>query len=251
MKKQERVKAIQIWRSAGMPRKRARRSFFADCDHRAPEWGTQDEAHQTDRQREAKQHEVIERIGIREDVDGRDAKVKRHARKSAQTVVAACQRTPLERDVVEDLSEGDGDHREIDTAPPRAERTEQRAGDPAEQRSAQKSERCARCNEFQREACAIRTQPEIRSVTKRQHAGEAEQKIHRHRRETQHEHPCAKRGVASERRHPVRGEQQHGPDRRKRDQSAVPRLSRCAHVSMPSSPSRPRGRSSSTTAIST
>ena len=50
--------------------------------------------------------------------DQRAAEIDRLAREAAQAVVAAGQRTPLERDVIEHLPERDRHHREIDAAPP-------------------------------------------------------------------------------------------------------------------------------------
>jgi hypothetical protein len=62
--------------------------IFADRDHGAPERGAQDETHQADRQRKAKHHEIVERVGARQDVDPGDAEIERLARKAAQPVVA-------------------------------------------------------------------------------------------------------------------------------------------------------------------
>ena len=59
----------------------------------------------------------------------------------------------------------------------------------------------------------------------------------------------AERGVAAEQRHPVGREQQGAP--RCGERSPACRASRRRHVIMPSSPSSPRGRISSTTAINT
>ncbi len=223
--------------------------IFADRDHGAPERGAQDETHHTDRQRKAKQHEVVERVGVRQDVDPGDAEIERLARKAAQPVVAAGDGAPLERDVVEDLPERDGDHREVDAASPCDERAQQCAGNAAEQRAAQQRERCARREKLQREAGAIGTEPEIRRVSEGQHTGEAEQEVHRHGCQSEHEHARAERGVAAEQRHPVGRQQERCPECGDDEQPG--RVEVFAHVIMPSSPSRPRGRISRTTAIST
>src|SRR5262245_66323862 len=82
-----------------------------------------------------------------------------------------------------------------------------------------------------------------------EHAGEAQQKIHRHGREPKHENARAERGIAAKRHHPVGCQQQHHPNRGQCQE--LPCRLRAAHVIMPSSPNKPRGRMSSTTAIST
>src|SRR5262249_35379192 len=85
-------------------------------------------------------------------------------------------------------------------------------------------------------------------MAKGEHAGEAQQKIHRHGREPKHENTRAERGIAPKRYHPVGCQQQHQPNRGQCHR--LPCLC-AAHVIMPSSPNKPRGRMSSTTAIST
>src|SRR5215472_7691466 len=82
-----------------------------------------------------------------------------------------------------------------------------------------------------------------------EHAGEAQQKIHRHGREPKHENTRTERGITPKRHHPVGCQQQRHPNRGQCHQ--LPYLSCAAHVIMPSSPNKPRGRMSSTTAIST
>src|SRR4029077_5695651 len=96
---------------------------------------------------------------------------------------------------------------------------------------------------------AIGPQAEISRVAERQDAGEAEREIDDQGSEPESEAPSARRRLATERRHPVRREQQRRPDGAERDQLA--RALPVRHVSMPSSPSNPRGRISRTTAIST
>src|SRR5262249_41082277 len=110
--------------------------ILADCDHRSSERRAQDEAHKAYGERETEHDEVVKRVGIREDVDGRDPQMERLPRESAQSVIAARDPAPLERDVVEHLAEGNGHHRKIDTAPPRDQRTEQRAGYTTQKRPA-------------------------------------------------------------------------------------------------------------------
>ncbi len=129
MKKQDSVKAIQMWRSTGMPRKRARRSFSRIASMVRPNGERRMKRHHCGDEREAEQHEKVEGIGVRQDVDGEQAEIEGLARKAAQAVIAAGQRAPLEGDVVEHLAEGDGDHGEIDAAPAHDERAQERAGD--------------------------------------------------------------------------------------------------------------------------
>src|ERR1700690_154031 len=82
-----------------------------------------------------------------------------------------------------------------------------------------------------------------------QHAGEAQEKVHRHGGKSKDENAGAERGVAAERRHPIGRKYQRRPDTNERGQLAGGVT--LDHVIMPSSPSNPRGRISSTTAIST
>src|ERR1017187_7199697 len=86
-------------------------------------------------------------------------------------------------------------------------------------------------------------------MAERQHPSESQKEVHRHGRKSEHKNARSKRGVAAQRRHPIGNQQQHRPDASERDQFA--RIDLIAHVIMPSSPSNPRGRMSSTTAMST
>src|SRR6516164_6142327 len=139
--------------------------ILADCDHGAPERRAQNESHGADREREAEQHEVIEGIAVRQDVDREQAEVERLAREAAQTVVAAGDRAPLERDVVEHLPERDRHHREIDAAPAYDQRTERGADEAAQQHSAHNRERRARRQEFECKAGAVGSEAEVGGVT--------------------------------------------------------------------------------------
>src|SRR5205823_6287480 len=103
--------------------------------------------------------------------------------------------------------------------------------------------------EFEGKARTIGADPKISGVAERQYAGESQQEIHRHRYQPKDKYPGAEGGVAAERHHPIGREQQGRPDRG--DRKKLARLLSFAHVSMPSSPSKPRGRIRSTTAIST
>ena len=103
-------------------------------------------------------------------------------------------------------------------------------------------------DEFQRQPAGIGAQSEPGGVTERQHPGETEQKIHRHGAEPKHQHAAAEGGIAAEQRHPIGRQDQRGPDGGQNGR--MPVLLR-GHVSMPSSPSRPRGRTRSTIAIIT
>src|SRR5512143_654845 len=86
-------------------------------------------------------------------------------------------------------------------------------------------------------------------MAKGQHAGKSQEKVHRHGRKSEHQNPRPQGGVAAERRHPIGGEHERRPDASERNKLA--RAVPIAHVIMPSSPSNPRGRMSSTTAIIT
>src|SRR5262249_50558535 len=195
------------------------------------------------------EEEIVEGVGVREDVDREQPEIERLAGEAAQSVISSGQRAPLEGDIVEDLAERDGDHGEVDAAPAHDERAQQGAGNAAEQHPAQERQRGARSEELEREARPVGAEPEIGGMPERQHAREAEQEIHRHCAEPEHQHARAECRIAADRRHPVGRQRQDCPDRRERREAA--RLVRAAHVIMPSSPSRPRGRIRSTTAMRT
>ena len=139
--------------------------IFADRYHRAPERRAQDETHQPHRQRDAEQNEVVERIRVRQNVDGCETEIERLPGESAQAIVASGDGAPLKGDVIEHLPEGDGNHGEVDTPPTGDEGAQQRSGYTAQQHPAQQRERRARRQKLQCEAGAIRAKAEIRRVT--------------------------------------------------------------------------------------
>ncbi len=236
--------------------------ILTDRNHRAAERRAQDEAHDADGEGEADQHEIVERVGVGENVDLEGAEIQRLAREAAQPVVAAGDRAPLEGDVVEDLPEGDRHHGEVDAAPADDQCAQERAGNAAEQHATKKRQRRRWRQEFERKPGAIGAEPEIGGVAEGQDACEAEQKIHRHRGQREHQDARPERSVSPKRRHPVGRQDEDRPDRRKHGKSApikpapvqpAPVLTRplAAHVIIPSSPRRPRGRSNRITAMST
>src|SRR4029077_1902316 len=217
-----------------------------DRDHGTSERRTQDESHGADAKGKAEQHEVIEGGGVRKDVEPEGAEIDRVAGESAQSVVAAGQRTPLKGDVIEHLAESDRHHREVDAASSHDQGAENRAANAAEQHPENERKRRAGRQEFERQPGAIGPKSEPGGVAERQHAGKTKQEIHRHRREPEHEYPGCKRGIAAERYHPIGGEDQKSPDRRKDDQLAGVLG---AQLIIPSSPNSPRGPNSNRTAI--
>src|SRR5581483_7775987 len=219
---------------------------LADGDQRMAEGRAQDEAHDGDDDGEADQHEIIERPVVVQDVEAQEAELDRLARKAAQAVVAAGERRPLEGDVIEHLAEGDGDHGEIDAAAMHHQRAEQRAGDAAKERSHEQAERRREGEKFERQAAAISAQSEPGGVAEGEHAGEAEQEVDRHGGERQHQHAGAERGIATEERHPEWRQRQQDPHAGDDGETHI-----LAHVIIPSSPRRPRGRISSTSAMIT
>ena len=124
----------QMWRSIGMPRKRARRSFSRMAIMVRPNGERRMNAMQADACREAQQHEVSRTaIVVVQRCRSEKAEIERLAREAAQPVIAAGQVAPLVGDVVAHLAEGDRHHREIDAAAAHHQRAEQRAGDAAQQ----------------------------------------------------------------------------------------------------------------------
>ena len=100
---------------------------------------------------------------------------------------------------------------------------------------------------FDRHRGPISAEPEIGGVAERQHAGIAEQEIERHRRQAEYDDAAAEFGIAADRGQPVRHRQQQQPD----DDIRCLRCADGGSLNLPSSPRRPRGRISSTSAIMT
>src|SRR5262249_8459676 len=97
---------------------------LADRDHGTAEWRSQNESHRANSDRKTKQNEVIEVVGVRQDVDLEEPKMERLARESTQAVIAAGERAPLKCNIIKHLTESDGDHREIDAASAYDQRTQ-------------------------------------------------------------------------------------------------------------------------------
>src|SRR5216683_8360883 len=87
---------------------------LADRQHGTAKGRAQHERHGTGDERKAEQDEVVEGLSVGDDIDREKAEVERLARKAAQAIVAAGQRTPLERDIIEYLPERDRHHGEVD-----------------------------------------------------------------------------------------------------------------------------------------
>ena len=135
---------------------------------------------------------------------------------AGQAVVAAGHRVPAEGDEIEHLAEGDRHHREIDAAQPNDQRADDRGRDRADGDADQRCRgACSARRYLMRHADAIGAEAEIGGVAERQHAGEAEQEIERHRRQRQHDDAAAELGVAADRRQPVGHRQQQQPDQRR------------------------------------
>ena len=83
-------------------------------------------------------------------------------------------------------------------------------------------------------------------MTEGQDAAEAEQEVHRHCRQREHQYARAKAGVAADERHPIRHREQQDPD----ENGTEPGFEGF-HCTRPESPNNPCGRTISTTAIIT
>ena len=193
-----------------------------------------------------------------DDVDGGHTEVERRPIEAAQPVIAAGQIIPTVGDVKRHLAERDRHHREINPAAAHDQQPEQRARPAAEQHAHQHRQRCRGGEKLQRQPGPVGAETEIRRVPETHDAGEAEQDVERHRGEAQHQHAAGECRVTADQRQPERHRQKHGPDEQQLQPAPVDRKPRrerrrggAVHDSIPSSPIRPRGRSTSTTAMMT
>src|SRR5208337_3994295 len=106
---------------------------------------------------------------------------------------------------------------------------------------------------FDRHRGAVRAETEIGGVAERQDAGEAEQEVERHCRQPHDDDAAGELGIAADRSHPERHEQESQTDSHIEAAAAqaAERSFPSRQCSLPSSPSSPRGRTSSTSPIIT
>src|ERR1700722_3668558 len=219
---------------------------LADRQQRAAERRAQQERHGGCRNREGRQHEIIERLVAVEDIESGKAEIKRLAMPGADAVVAAGEREPLKGDEKKHLPESNGAHGEIDAAQPHDHRADDGGSDGAEHDAGEHADRRRGYQIFDGQGGAVGTQPEIGGVAERQHAGIAKQEIERHGGERVDHHAGAELDIAAGQRQPERRRQEHRPD-----QNVAGALVEFRHQKRPSSPSRPRGRTIKTAAIMT
>ena len=177
-----------------------------------------------------------------------ESEVDRHAIPVGETVVASRHVVPAKGDEIEDLPEGNRHHGEVDAAQMNDQAPDDRRGDGGGGDADQHAEKRVGDEVFDRKARAIGPEAEIGGVAERKDAGVAKQEVERGGGERHDEHECAQLGVAADRIEPVGRSQQHEPDEGVRGQPPAPAGDHC---SRPSSPKRPRGRTSRTSAIST
>ena len=215
---------------------------LADGDHGAAERRAQQKRHDADGERKAEQDEVIERIGVatgyrwwqsRDRAAGGRSRANRRRRRSASSIGRRCNRTPGRRRSSPWRNRRRGGAR---SARPGARRRCRRAACPQSSASGVLGAR-----NLSVKAGAIGAEPEIGGMAERQDAGKAQQEIDRHRRQPEHQHARAQRGVAAERRHPEGREQQRRPDRGERDQRARVRCSPLMSACLPRRAGRAAG----------
>ena len=105
MKQQEIEKDIQICRSIGMPRNRARRSFSRIATRVRPNGEREQQALQAGGNGEDDQQEIVKCRVMFGDVDAREAEVERRAGEATQAVVSAGKAVPAIGNVERDLAE--------------------------------------------------------------------------------------------------------------------------------------------------
>src|SRR5579884_4007526 len=205
------------------------RLVLPDRDQRSPERRGHHRAERGEAENERGERHVVERrVG--------DRGVRRFERRprDVHPVFAARHVGVAIGDEVEHLPERDREQAEIDPATAQQERAEHDGAGESGVRI------------LHRERRAVRAEPEIRRVAERREPGIAEQQVHAHRRDRHEQHFADDRDVEPDQRREQRREQQHDQHRRRGGERGAP-----AHPKMPSSPKSPRGRISSTTAMST
>src|SRR5487761_1973222 len=140
---------------------------LADRDHGAAERRSQNEGHGAGHQRKAEQYEVIEIVGVGQNVELEQAEIDRLTRETAQAVVAAGQRAPLKSDVIKHLPERDRHHSEIDAAPAYDQGAEDGAAKTAQKHSQNKRKRRPGRRDFQRHPGAVGAEAEIGGMAER------------------------------------------------------------------------------------
>src|ERR1700682_4209801 len=206
----------------------------------------QKHGHDAHRCGEQGQHQIVEGRAIASDVDGGEAQVQRLTAPSGEAIVAASNRVPAEGDEKEHLTEGNRHHGEVNATQLDDQSADERGSQRSGSDAGQDAQWSAGHDVFERHADTVGAKSEIGGVPEGKHASESEQEVERHRRQAQHENAAAELRIASKRTHPVRHGEQQKPDE---DCSCRPTQS--AQWILPSSPSKPRGLTNSTTPIIT
>src|SRR5947207_1764688 len=167
--------------------------------------------------------------------------------RAAQRVVAAGPVGQMEADEVEELREGQREHREVDAAAAQAEEPDDRAaehrgGEPHAEREPQRRH----LELGQRDARAIRAESPVRRRAERQESRVAVKHVEAEREEAVDQHLRRQRLV----RHQP-GEDREDDEEAQHHMPPHPRRRSPFHSSNPASPSRPLGRNSSTSAMKT
>src|SRR5437879_5145321 len=173
------------------------------------------------------------------------AEPDRRHRDAAQPVVTARPVGEVEADEVEQLGEGERQHREVDAAPAQAEEPHQSAAD--ERRREARPQRQPERGDLElgeRDARAVGAQPPVGGRAERQQPRVAVEQVEAQREESVDQHLRAERLV---RHHP----REDGEDHEEAEHGVPPppRRRGATHSINPCSPRRPLGRNSSTSAM--
>src|ERR1700720_1914276 len=168
---------------------------------------------------------------------------------AAQPIVAAGYVGQVEADEVEELGEGQGQHREVDAAPAQAEEADDEAAHAGEEepRAEPEPER-AHVQPGERDAAAVGAEAVVGGVAEGEQAGVAVEQVEAHGQQAEDQH-LGRHGAIG---HDEGEDREEDPEREHRVR-AHPRGDRAerAHSASPASPKRPLGRTSSTTAMTT
>src|SRR5262249_44364398 len=221
-------------------------AVLADRREHRPEGRIQDPAQTEDREGNPEEREVVEAHWIvQRDLPSEEAEGQ--LRDAAQAVVTAREIRQVEGDEVEQLGEGEREHREVDAAAAEREEADDRAAR-ARGRDADGQGQPHRgpAELRERDPRPVGAEAEVGGVAERQEAGVAVEQVEADREETIDEHLRGQRLVGNdERQDREEGDDRHAGMLRDppEDGSHVPYSAR------PGSPKRPLGRTRSTTAM--
>src|SRR5439155_10545271 len=193
--------------------------------------GTNENRKDGDGEREQHEHEIIEAHAFREG----ERQAGAGSRNPGQSVVAAREPPPAEREAPQDLRERERDHEEIGSLGAQREQPEQRRGDRGHDQAREEVEPEVVAHAQRQQPDGVGAHAEIGGVAERRQAGIAEDQVQAHREDREDQHLGEQPELVRRER-----ERQDDEDERARDDGDRPRHGE---------PKRPVGRTARMIAI--